>query len=45
MGLMATTCGMPVIVPKYAHAAVVHGAAMLGAKAASTNKDGESEEL
>ena len=45
MGLMATTCDMPVIVPKYAHAAVVHGAAMLGAKAASTNKRGESEEL
>jgi ribulose kinase len=44
-GLVVTTCGTPVIVPKYAHAAVVHGAAMLGAMAASTNKDEDSEEL
>jgi hypothetical protein len=36
---------MPVIVPKYVHAAVVHSAAILGVKAASTNRDGESEEL
>ena len=35
MDLLATTCGMPVLIPKYVHAAVVHGAAMLGAKAAS----------
>merc|ERR1712169_64161 len=35
MELMATTCSMPVLIPRYVHAAVVHGAAMLGAKAAS----------
>lgn len=32
---MATTCSMPVLIPRYVHAAVVHGTAMLGAKAAS----------
>lgn len=37
MDLMATTCDMPVLIPKYVNAAVVHGAAMLGAKAASHN--------
>lgn len=45
MELMATACGMPVLIPKYVHAAVVHGAAMLGAKAASTDKEGNSEPL
>ena len=45
MELMATACGMPVLIPRYVHAAVVHGAAMLGAKAASTDKDGNSEPL
>lgn len=45
MELMATTCGMPVLIPKYVHAAVVHGAAMLGAKAASADKEGKTEEL
>ena len=46
MSLMATACDMPVLIPKYVHAAVVHGAAMLGAKAASTDKNtGESEPL
>ena len=46
MHLMATACDMPVLIPKYVHAAVVHGAAMLGAKAASTDpKTGESEGL
>ncbi|RDA95956.1 hypothetical protein CP533_5892 [Ophiocordyceps camponoti-saundersi (nom. inval.)] len=34
MSLMATICGMPVLIPRYVHAAVVHGAAMLGARAA-----------
>ncbi|KAK1028059.1 hypothetical protein LTR33_017397 [Friedmanniomyces endolithicus] len=43
--LMATACDMPVLIPRYVHAAVVHGAAMLGAKAASTDKDGKSEPL
>ncbi|KAK5716968.1 hypothetical protein LTR17_016185 [Elasticomyces elasticus] len=45
MELMATACDMPVLIPRYVHAAVVHGAAMLGAKAASTDKDGTSEPL
>ncbi|KAK5118118.1 hypothetical protein LTR62_004165 [Meristemomyces frigidus] len=45
MELMATACDMPVLIPRYVHAAVVHGAAMLGAKAASTNKEGVSEPL
>merc|ERR1712000_225054 len=35
MDLMATICQMPVLIPRYVNAAVVHGAAMLGAKAAS----------
>jgi ribulose kinase len=34
MGLIARACGMPVVLPEYASAAVVHGAAMLGARAA-----------
>ncbi|OAA66464.1 ribitol kinase [Niveomyces insectorum RCEF 264] len=33
--LIATACGLPVVIPRYDSAAVVHGAAMLGAKAAS----------
>ncbi|KAK4993180.1 hypothetical protein LTR50_000667 [Elasticomyces elasticus] len=45
MKLMATACDMPVMIPRYVHAAVVHGAAMLGAKAASTDKNGHSEPL
>jgi len=45
MELMATACDMPVLIPRYVHAAVVHGAAMLGAKAASTDKEGKSEPL
>ncbi|KAK5680514.1 hypothetical protein LTS10_007444 [Elasticomyces elasticus] len=45
MELMATACDMPVLIPRYVHAAVVHGAAMLGAKAASTDKEGVSEPL
>ena len=45
MKLMATACNMPVLIPRYVHAAVVHGAAMLGAKAASTDKEGNSEPL
>ncbi|KAL8281807.1 hypothetical protein RB597_009495 [Gaeumannomyces tritici] len=40
MDLIATACDMPVLVPRYVNAAVVHGAAMLGAKAASAGKDG-----
>ncbi|RYP03555.1 hypothetical protein DL764_005056 [Monosporascus ibericus] len=45
MDLIATTCDMPVLIPRYVHAAVVHGAAMLGAKAASTDADGKTEHL
>lgn len=44
MRLIATVCDMPVIIPQYVTAAVVHGAAMLGAKAASA-KNGKTEEL
>ncbi|ELR07408.1 hypothetical protein VC83_07520 [Pseudogymnoascus destructans] len=45
MLLIATICGLPVVIPEYAGAAVVHGAAMLGAKAASANASGNTEEL
>lgn len=45
MDLMATACDMPVLIPRYVHAAVVHGAAMLGAKAASADADGKTENL
>lgn len=45
MHLVATACNMPVLIPRYVHAAVVHGAAMLGAKAASADKTGRTEEL
>jgi len=45
MGLMATACNMPVVIPRYVNAAVVHGAAMLGAKAASAGEDGATEPL
>ncbi|KAK8086948.1 sugar kinase [Apiospora phragmitis] len=45
MDLMATVCDMPVLIPRYVHAAVVHGAAMLGAKAASAGADGTTENL
>lgn len=30
MDLISTACDMPVLIPRYVHAAVVHGAAMLG---------------
>ncbi|KAF4553717.1 Carbohydrate kinase-like protein [Elsinoe fawcettii] len=40
MYLIATVCDMPVLIPRYVHAAVVHGAAMLGAKAASDDGKG-----
>lgn len=46
MRLMADVCAMPVWVPLYVNAAVVHGAAMLGAKAATeTGEGGQSEDL
>lgn len=43
--LIASACDMPVIVPRYIHAAVCHGAAMLGAKAASSDSEGRTEDL
>jgi FGGY-family pentulose kinase len=45
MALMASACDMPVLIPQYVDAAVCHGAAMLGAKAASADKDGKTEPL
>ncbi|OJJ84890.1 FGGY-family carbohydrate kinase [Aspergillus glaucus CBS 516.65] len=45
VGLVATACNMPVVIPRYVHAAVCHGAAMLGAKAASADEEGETEDL
>lgn len=39
MSLVATECRMPVLIPRYVHAAVVHAAAMLGAKAASRSAE------
>ncbi|KAF2144955.1 uncharacterized protein K452DRAFT_316095 [Aplosporella prunicola CBS 121167] len=45
MHLIAAACDMPVLIPRYVHAAVVHGAAMLGAKAASTDAQGKTTPL
>lgn len=45
MELISTVCDVPVQIPRYVHAAVVHGAAMLGAKAASADKDNKTEDL
>ncbi|CBF79319.1 FGGY-family carbohydrate kinase [Aspergillus nidulans FGSC A4] len=43
--LIASACGMPVLIPRYIHAAVAIGAAMLGAKAASADPEGNTEDL
>ncbi len=43
--LIASACSMPVLIPRYSHAAVCHGAAMLGAKAASADPEGRTEDL
>lgn len=45
MSLISTACDMPVLIPRYVHAAVCHGAAMLGAKAASADGNGKTEDL
>lgn len=45
MQLIADATGYPVSIPRYIDAAVVLGAAMLGAKAASANEKGETENL
>ncbi|KAF7180079.1 hypothetical protein CNMCM7691_009245 [Aspergillus felis] len=43
--LIASACDMPVVIPCYVNAAVCHGAAMLGAKAASSDKQGKTTDL
>lgn len=45
VGLCATACNMPILIPRYVHAAVCQGAAMLGAKAASADDNGKTEDL
>ncbi|KAJ5201607.1 uncharacterized protein N7498_006270 [Penicillium cinerascens] len=45
VSLIASACDMPVVIPRYIHAAVCHGAAMLGAKAASSDSQGNTEDL
>lgn len=45
VNLIASACDMPVVIPRYIHAAVCHGAAMLGAKAASADAQGVTESL
>ncbi|KAI5307384.1 hypothetical protein KEM56_004037 [Ascosphaera pollenicola] len=45
MVLIATACNMPLIIPQYVSAAVCHGAAMLGAKAASATSNGTTKDL
>jgi FGGY-family pentulose kinase len=43
--LIASACNIPVLIPRYVQAAVCHGAAMLGAKAASADGEGRTEDL
>lgn len=45
MHLIADATGYPVVIPRYIDAAVVLGAAMLGAKAASVDSKGNTESL
>ncbi|KAJ5358244.1 hypothetical protein N7541_005402 [Penicillium brevicompactum] len=45
VNLIASACKMPVIVPRYIYAAVCHGAAMLGVKAASVDSEGKTSDL
>ncbi|CUS10907.1 unnamed protein product [Tuber aestivum] len=45
MHLIADATGYPVVIPRYIDAAVVLGAAMLGAKAASADSEGRTESL
>lgn len=45
MALIANATGLPVCIPSYIDAAVVLGAAMLGAKAASRREDGTTDGL
>ncbi|KAK9241929.1 hypothetical protein V1506DRAFT_573254, partial [Lipomyces tetrasporus] len=45
VNLIASACDMPVVVPFYVNAAVCHGAAMLGAKAATADANGKTVDL
>ncbi|CAG8424079.1 unnamed protein product [Penicillium salamii] len=45
VNLIASACNMPVVIPRYIHAAVCHGAAMLGVKAATVDADGKTADL
>lgn len=45
VGLIADATGLPVAIPRYIQDAVVLGAAMLGAKAASADESGKTEDL
>lgn len=45
VSLIASACNMPVVIPRYIHAAVCHGAAMLGVKAASADAHGKTADL
>ncbi|EYE90059.1 FGGY-family carbohydrate kinase [Aspergillus ruber CBS 135680] len=45
VNLIASACNMPVVVPRYIHSAVCHGAAMLGVKAASADFEGTTVDL
>ena len=45
MSLVATACNMAVVIPHHVNAAVCHGAAMLGAKAATVDASGRTDDL
>ncbi|CAG5137581.1 uncharacterized protein ALTATR162_LOCUS158 [Alternaria atra] len=45
VSLVATACSMAVVIPHYTNAAVCHGAAMLGAKAATAGACGKTDDL
>ncbi|CAG8237820.1 unnamed protein product [Penicillium salamii] len=45
VNLIASACNMPVVIPRYIHAAVCYGAAMLGVKAASVDANGKTADL
>lgn len=45
LDLIAAACDVPVVIPQYVHAAVTHGAAMLGAKAATGVNGAKTENL
>ncbi|KJK68121.1 FGGY family of carbohydrate kinases C-terminal domain protein [Aspergillus parasiticus SU-1] len=45
VNLIASACNMTVVVPFYVNAAVCHGAAMLGAKAATADAKGNTADL